>query len=96
MANPDPFVAFIDSLDQDESVYSYGDMENAWHGGANCAKEAARRTIEELKDQIADKDAALEAARDLINEEQQTLCEPDGTLGTQYESVLALISKALV
>jgi len=55
-----------------------------------------QRGMTDVYDRIRIKDAALEAARELLSTEQSTLCEPDGTLGSDYESVLALIVTALV
>lgn len=101
------FEQLLEAIGKDEGVYGVEDMRTAFNSGAEFARDVAQDTINELqahvdaeptdKDEIIRiKDDALAAARELIQQEQETLMEPDGTLGTEYETVLATISKALI
>ena len=101
------FDALIEAIDSEEGVYQLNDMKAAFNSGAAFARDVAADTIGALQAHVdaepSDKlevmrikDDALAAARELIQIEQQTLSEPEGTLGTQYESVLATISDALI
>lgn len=65
------------------------------HAAITSQVDILEENIRDILERRERKDEALEAAKELIETEQQTLCEPDGTLGTQYESVLALICGAL-
>ena len=102
-----PFEDMIESLGKDEGVYSLNDMRTSFNVGAEFSRDVAQDTIGELQahvdaepsdkvDVIRAKDDALAAARELIHTEQQTLSDPEGTLGTAYDSVLAIISNALI
>ena len=102
-----PFEQLIDSIDSDEGVYGIDNMRAAYNTGADFARDIADETIGALQahieaepsdkvEAIRIKDEALAAARELIHIERETLMEPEGELGQQYESVLAMISNALI
>jgi hypothetical protein len=89
----------------EEGDYDIDDLRTAFNSGADFARDVARDTIGALQahvdaaptdndEIIRVKDDALAAARELLQLERST--RPNVPLSAQYESVLAIISNALI